>query len=333
MIPGRELTAVPDLHNLAAGWADDAKNRHCFVNDNHKGAIMNTMTAKSERLTRLGILQEPLGYVDGGDVYEYVKCSPTTALDPCGLEAAEWSDTVSASFDLNLMVAAAPDAKRTRPFTMKATVAVKAVRECEISIVVSVERPVDKKSKQQFNDAGAGGGYGGMNLVGKDSGFAYENLLMQTDRRSTPVEWGSKHNRFAVHARADASSKWTPEPGTDTTWKGYDPKGVQITPPADLKAKSWVRTVIHHIETEPIVLTVKRGKTGTADIWLYSACLHYFESKAWGHFTFDWDCTGASVKVKGLRYNANADVPSDLAKAPNTQMYDPPTTVPTTQPD
>ena len=60
---------------------------------------MNTMTAKSERLTRLSILREldldpntetwrtpvTLGYVDGGDVYEYVKCSPVGEVDPMGL--------------------------------------------------------------------------------------------------------------------------------------------------------------------------------------------------------------------------------------------------------
>ena len=305
---------------------------------------MNTVTvnSRSERLTRLGIWREPdldlntgtwrtpdpLGYVDGGDVYEYVRCSPTTALDPFGLEATEWSDTVSASFDLNLMVAAASDATPTRPFTMKAEVTVKAVRECDISIVVSLKRPTEDKSKQQFNDAGDGGGYGGMNLIGKKSGFRYENLLMQADRRLAPDKnWGGPHNRFAVHARADAASKWAPEPGTDITWKGYDPTtGAQITPPtkdADLGAKSWVGTLVHHIETEPIVLSVKPGTTGTADIWLYSACLHYFEGKAWGHFTFDWDCKGASVNVKRLRYNADAAVPNDLAKAPKTMVYGP----------
>ena len=62
---------------------------------------MNTMTANSrlERLTRLGILREPLGYVDGGDVYEYVRCSPAILTDPLGLAApttrpdrAFWTD-------------------------------------------------------------------------------------------------------------------------------------------------------------------------------------------------------------------------------------------------
>jgi hypothetical protein len=54
---------------------------------------MNTMTAnrRSERLTRLGILQAPLGYVDGGDVYEYVRCSPVGGVDPMGLAA--WKHT------------------------------------------------------------------------------------------------------------------------------------------------------------------------------------------------------------------------------------------------
>ena len=62
---------------------------------------MNTMrmNRRSERLTRLGVLREPnldpntgawrtpdpLGYVDGGDVYEYVKCSPVGGVDPMGL--------------------------------------------------------------------------------------------------------------------------------------------------------------------------------------------------------------------------------------------------------
>lgn len=50
---------------------------------------MNTMTAntRSERLARLGLLQEPLGYVDGGDVYEYVRCNPVGGVDPLGLAA------------------------------------------------------------------------------------------------------------------------------------------------------------------------------------------------------------------------------------------------------
>ena len=64
---------------------------------------MNTMTAKSERLTRLGILREtvldpntetwrtpvPLGYVDGGDVYEYVRANPLRLVDPSGLDASD----------------------------------------------------------------------------------------------------------------------------------------------------------------------------------------------------------------------------------------------------
>jgi hypothetical protein len=65
---------------------------------------MNTMTvySRSERLARLGILREPdldpntvlwrtpdqLGYVDGGDVYEYVRCKPLGEVDPMGLADA-----------------------------------------------------------------------------------------------------------------------------------------------------------------------------------------------------------------------------------------------------
>ncbi len=70
-----------------------------------KGATMNTMTAstRSERLARLGILRESdldpntgmwrtpdtLGYVDGGDVYEYVRCNPVCGVDPLGLAVAQ----------------------------------------------------------------------------------------------------------------------------------------------------------------------------------------------------------------------------------------------------
>jgi hypothetical protein len=69
---------VLHIHNLFGQGTDGAgKTRTIFINNNRKGATMNTMTvnSRSERLTRLGILREPLGYVEGGDVHEYVKCN------------------------------------------------------------------------------------------------------------------------------------------------------------------------------------------------------------------------------------------------------------------
>lgn len=45
--------------------------------------------SRRRRLDRLGLLDEPLGYVDGLNVYEFVKSSPTNLLDPMGLQAEE----------------------------------------------------------------------------------------------------------------------------------------------------------------------------------------------------------------------------------------------------
>lgn len=47
--------------------------------------LINQETARRNRLTRLGILEEPMGYVDGHNLYEYVKSNPVTLLDPTGL--------------------------------------------------------------------------------------------------------------------------------------------------------------------------------------------------------------------------------------------------------
>lgn len=41
---------------------------------------------KSERLSRMGLLTEPAGYVDGTNLYEYVTSNPTNFLDPMGLQ-------------------------------------------------------------------------------------------------------------------------------------------------------------------------------------------------------------------------------------------------------
>lgn len=49
---------------------------------------MNTALANrlnTERLQRLGILEEPMGYVDGANVYEYVGSNPLDRTDPQGL--------------------------------------------------------------------------------------------------------------------------------------------------------------------------------------------------------------------------------------------------------
>lgn len=49
---------------------------------------MNTPFANrlnTERLQRLGILEEPMGYVDGANLYEYVGSNPEVAVDPLGL--------------------------------------------------------------------------------------------------------------------------------------------------------------------------------------------------------------------------------------------------------
>lgn len=43
---------------------------------------------KNERFRRMGLLTEPAGYVDGTNLYEYVRGSPSQFLDPLGLQAA-----------------------------------------------------------------------------------------------------------------------------------------------------------------------------------------------------------------------------------------------------
>lgn len=45
--------------------------------------------AKSERMTRLGLLTEPAGYVDGPNLYEYVGSNPVNQLDPLGLQTTQ----------------------------------------------------------------------------------------------------------------------------------------------------------------------------------------------------------------------------------------------------
>ncbi|HZL36136.1 MAG TPA: hypothetical protein VFC78_12540 [Tepidisphaeraceae bacterium] len=41
----------------------------------------------NERLSRLGILHEPMGYVDGANLYEFVADGPIDLVDPLGLDA------------------------------------------------------------------------------------------------------------------------------------------------------------------------------------------------------------------------------------------------------
>lgn len=41
----------------------------------------------NERLSRLGLLHEPLGYVDGMSLYEYVRSTPASLADHLGLQA------------------------------------------------------------------------------------------------------------------------------------------------------------------------------------------------------------------------------------------------------
>ena len=47
----------------------------------------------TERGSRLGILDEPLGYVDGANLYEFVRDDPTGLLDPTGEQAAATQPT------------------------------------------------------------------------------------------------------------------------------------------------------------------------------------------------------------------------------------------------
>jgi len=52
---------------------------------------MNALsTIKSERMSRMGLLNEPAGYVDGTNLYEYVGSNPTNNLDPLGLYKIVW---------------------------------------------------------------------------------------------------------------------------------------------------------------------------------------------------------------------------------------------------
>jgi hypothetical protein len=51
-------------------------------------ANTNRRTVSNERLSRLGLLQEPAGYVDGQNLYEYVQSNPIALVDPLGLQAA-----------------------------------------------------------------------------------------------------------------------------------------------------------------------------------------------------------------------------------------------------
>jgi hypothetical protein len=98
---------------------------------------MNTMTAdrRAERLTRPGILHEPLGYVDGGDVYEYVKCSPVGGVDPLGLAATPpagpsitdaggttaWCDNVQDPDFGNILIHVKTDVERPGDILISAT--------------------------------------------------------------------------------------------------------------------------------------------------------------------------------------------------------------------
>lgn len=45
-------------------------------------------TVSNERLSRLGLLREPAGYVDGQSLYEYVQSNSVALVDPLGLQAA-----------------------------------------------------------------------------------------------------------------------------------------------------------------------------------------------------------------------------------------------------
>jgi len=43
---------------------------------------------KAERMSRMGLLAEPAGYVDGMNLYEFVTSNPTNLVDPLGLQSA-----------------------------------------------------------------------------------------------------------------------------------------------------------------------------------------------------------------------------------------------------
>src|ERR1700704_3747389 len=44
-------------------------------------------TGRNEQMSRLGLLNEPAGYVDGPNLYEFVESNPVGLLDPMGLQA------------------------------------------------------------------------------------------------------------------------------------------------------------------------------------------------------------------------------------------------------
>lgn len=50
----------------------------------------NTENAKVERMSRLGLLKEPVGYVEGQNLYEYCKSGPNNAVDPEGTDSRAW---------------------------------------------------------------------------------------------------------------------------------------------------------------------------------------------------------------------------------------------------
>lgn len=47
----------------------------------------NVSVSRRERLSRLGVLEEPMGYVDGQNLYQYVTSNPVNLVDPLGLQA------------------------------------------------------------------------------------------------------------------------------------------------------------------------------------------------------------------------------------------------------
>src|SRR5947209_9881826 len=55
------------------------------------GATNSSLTSpesrRTERLSRIGILEEPMGYVDGQNLYQFVGSDPVSSVDPLGLTA------------------------------------------------------------------------------------------------------------------------------------------------------------------------------------------------------------------------------------------------------
>jgi hypothetical protein len=103
---------------------------------------MNALANNREekRLQRLGILEEPMGYVDGANLYEYVGSSPTSHVDPLGLKGepaqqgsvsgdftlldADWGDNLKdpqGTLHLDLSAGNAPKAKEVLQLELKAT--------------------------------------------------------------------------------------------------------------------------------------------------------------------------------------------------------------------